>query len=142
MAFCVFGEAPTQVRNHAGLVACELSTDHPAFFDIDMCAIARSSSRSGSAARSDLLWSVDKPNWFSPGAVISLKTHCSHERAVLTRAGYMRAIPRRMSTYVATRPAAGAATTAPVRAKELATFFGCGLKTALSIRSGGGGGVF
>ena len=68
------------------------------------------------AARLDLPYTADGPNFFSADAVTLPRTHGSR---VPTHARQMRTAPRRTITFISTRPAARAATTAPARSRRL-----------------------
>ena len=110
-----FGDITMQVRDHANPVACELNAKHLALFDDAMneskqMFIQRIHRSIG------LSYTADGPDCFSADSVTLPRTHGSR---VLTHVKQMRATPRHMSTFISTRLAAGAAITAPARARGL-----------------------
>ena len=104
-----------QVRDLADFVACELNAEHLALFDGAMNE-SKQMLLSGPAARLDLPYSTDGPKCFSTDAVTLTRTNGSR---ILTHARQMRTMPRHMSTFIFTRPAAGAATATPARVRGL-----------------------
>ena len=105
-----------QVRDLAGLVACELSAEHLALFDGAMNESNQMSTHSECAARLDLPYTADGLNCFSADVATLSKTHDSR---VLTHARQMRTTPRHTIPYIFTRHAAGVATITPARSRGL-----------------------
>ena len=104
-----FGEIPTQVRDLADFVACELSAEHPALFDI-----AKNESKGISTKQTrrsiGLVLHRGRPNCFSAGAVTSPKAHGSRVPTHAKQAGWY--TPRHMTSFYSTN--------APARTRGLA----------------------
>ena len=109
----VFGGVLKKVRDLADLVACELNAEHLALFD---GVIYKSKQMFTHLSRRSIGLAVQR-EWAK--LLLGRCRDLFIGPTAVTHARQIREAPRLMSTFISTRPAAGAATTAPARSRRL-----------------------